>query len=179
MESPPNEFRTARLRLRKPVLRDAAEIFERWAQDAEVTRYLVWTPHRDVTESEAHIARCEAGWSDGTSFVWMIEEHSEGALVGSIAARPGVHGVNLGYLIARQAWGRGLMVEALQPVVNWWLGQRDVFRVWATCDVDNAASVRVLEKAGFEFEGILRRWDYHPNIGPGRRDARCYGLVRA
>ena len=178
MQSPPSEFRTDRLHLRKPVPDDAAEIFERWTQDAEVTRYLVWAPHRDVKDSEAHIARCEVGWSDGTSFVWMIEEQGEGALVGSIAARPGVHGVNLGYLIARDAWGQGLMVEALQPVVDWWLGQRDVFRVWATCDVDNAASARVLEKAGFEFEGILRHWDCSPNVGPGRRDARCYSRVR-
>ena len=64
------------------------------------------------------------------------------------------------------------------PVVDWWLKQDDVFRVWATCDVDNPASARVLEKAGFEFEGILRKWDEHPNVAPGRRDALCYSRAK-
>ncbi len=73
MDSPPNEFLTARLRLRRPLPEDAAEIFARWTQDAEVARYLVWTPHRDLKELQAHIASCEAGWCDGSEFVWMIE----------------------------------------------------------------------------------------------------------
>ena len=174
---PAESIMTARLHLRRPVHDDARRMFESWSQDPEVTRFLVWRPHREIKESEDHINRCNAGWDQGTSFVWMIEDRSNGELVGSVAASPGAHGINLGYLIVRECWGRGFMTEALHPLVNWFLEQPEVFRVWATCDVDNAASARVLEKAGFEFEGILRRWEFHPNIGPGRRDARCYSRV--
>ena len=53
-----------------------------------------------------------------------------------------------------------------------------MYRVWAVCDVDNVASARVLEKAGMSFEGILRRYQIHPNIGPEPRDARCYARMR-
>ena len=53
-----------------------------------------------------------------------------------------------------------------------------VRRVWAVCDIDNRASARVLEKIGFEQEGVLRRWITHPNVGPEPRDALCYSRVR-
>ena len=178
MRLPPEEFMTAQLRLRRPNPEDAEAVFGRWASDPATCRYLTWSPHTDVGESRAHLAGCEARWRDGTEFVWMIEKHEGAELVGSLAARPGVHGVNLGYLIAPAYWGEGFMVEALGPVVRWWLEQPDIYRVWATCDLENQASARVLEKAGFEFEGVLRRWEHHPNAGAGPRDARCYSRVR-
>ncbi len=69
------------------------------------------------------------------------------------------------------------MVEALEPVVGWWLSQPTVFRVWATCDVDNRGSARVLEKSGFQLEGTLRRWELHPNISEEPRDSLCYAII--
>ena len=174
---PPEQFVTARLRLRVPRLSDASAIFERWTQDPDVTRYLVWTPHRAVGESEAHVRRCIAGWETGDAFVWLIETVATSALIGSISARNRHHGIDLGYLLARDAWGRGYMAEAVDAVSTWFLSQSSVERVWATCDVENTASGRVLEKAGFEFEGTLRRWDVHPNLGVGRRDALCYSRI--
>ena len=72
-------------------------------------------------------------------------------------------------------WLHGGGVEAVVP---WWLSQPGTFRVWATTDVENRASARVLEKAGFELEGTLRRWDVHPNLSSAPRDALCYSRVR-
>jgi RimJ/RimL family protein N-acetyltransferase len=69
------------------------------------------------------------------------------------------------------------MAEAVDAVSTWFLSQSSVERVWATCDVENTASARVLEKAGFELEGTLRHWDVHPNLGGGRRDALCYSRI--
>jgi RimJ/RimL family protein N-acetyltransferase len=175
---PPEEIITARLRLRVPVLADAPRIFERWTQDPEVTRYLVWTPHRNLQESESHIQRCLSGWDSGESFTWLIETLDAAKLVGSIAARVQPHGINLGYLLARDAWGEGYMAEAVDAVAAWFLLQPRVERVWATCDVENASSARVLAKAGFAYEGTLRRWDVHPNLGETRRDALCYSRIR-
>lgn len=175
---PPEELETARLRLRPPDLVDAPAVFERWAQDPEITRYLTWLPHVELAESEAHIVRCIAGWQSGEEFVWLIETRAAGTLVGSIAARAGVHGVDLGYLLARDAWGKGYMVEAVNAVADWFLAQPDIYRVWAVCDTENTASARVLERAGFEFEGVLRRWAPHPGASDGPRAARCYSRVK-
>ena len=70
------------------------------------------------------------------------------------------------------------MTEALTSVVTWALAQPEIFRVWATCDVDNVASARLLERVGMEREGVLRRWLVHPNLGETPRDALCYSIVK-
>jgi RimJ/RimL family protein N-acetyltransferase len=177
MDIPPDEIVTERLRLRRPALADAAAMFSTWAQDPEVTRYLAWSPHKDISESEAHIQRSIEAWNSGASFVWLIEHQETQRLAGSIAARNQEHGINIGYVLARGFWGRGLMAEAVNAVAAWFIEQPGVERIWATCDVDNVASARVLNKAGFQFEGILRRWDIHPNVSTRRRDARCYSRI--
>ena len=68
------------------------------------------------------------------------------------------------------------MTEALAEVVGWALAQPPVFRVGAVCDVENAASARMMEKAGLAREGLLRRWLVHPNIGAEPRD--CFSFAR-
>jgi RimJ/RimL family protein N-acetyltransferase len=178
MIRPPEYLETERLALRRPAPADGSAIFERWATDPQVTRYLAWAPHRDVSESEAHVARCIERWQSGEEYVWLIDELDTGTLVGSIAARVRVHGVDIGYLLARDAWGRGYMVEAVNAVTDWFLARPEVHRVWATCDAENLASARVLEQASFELEGVLRRWQPHPGAGEGPRDARCYSRIR-
>ena len=52
------------------------------------------------------------------------------------------------------------------------------WRIGAVCDVENRASARVMEKAGLEREGILRRWIIHPNVGFEPRDCFSYAMVR-
>jgi RimJ/RimL family protein N-acetyltransferase len=71
------------------------------------------------------------------------------------------------------------MTEAVRAVADWWLEQPAIYRVWAVCDVENRASARVLERAGFELEGTLRRWMIHPNVSDEPRDALCWARVRA
>ena len=70
------------------------------------------------------------------------------------------------------------MTEVVRAVADWALAQPEVHRVWAVCDVDNLASARVLEKAGMECEGRLRRWFLHPNVSAAPRDCWCYARVK-
>ena len=70
------------------------------------------------------------------------------------------------------------MTEILNEVTAWALRQRSVYRIGAVCDVDNVGSARVLEKAGFVREGLLRRWLVHPNISDEPRDCYSYARVR-
>jgi ribosomal-protein-alanine N-acetyltransferase len=160
------------------MMTDAQEIFDSWAQDPEVTRYLTWRPHGAVQDTQAFLSTAVEGWRSGESFVWIVADAETGALCGSLAARPRGHRVNLGYALAREYWGRGLMVEALRPVIDWFLAQPEVFRVWATCDVENTRSTRVLEKLGFKLEGTLRSWIRHPGVSSRPRDALCFSKVR-
>jgi len=54
----------------------------------------------------------------------------------------------------------------------------DIYRVFATCDVDNPASAKVMEKAGMKYEGLLRRYMIHPNVSEEPRDCLMYARVR-
>jgi RimJ/RimL family protein N-acetyltransferase len=174
---PPATFETARLRLRPPVMDDAPIIFATWAQDPEVSRYVTWPPHRSVDDSRDFLRYCADGWAKHGPFAWAIDLREGHRLVGTIELRPQGHRVELGYVLARPYWGRGLMSEAVRVLVDWALDQPDVHRTWAVCDVDNPASARVLEKAGMEREGKLRRWAT-VNASPRPRDAWCYARVK-
>ena len=168
---------TPRLILRKPDLGDARVIFSTYAQDAEVTRYLTWRPHETVEETVAFLTRALHAWDDGSSFTWAITLRDSGVLIGMIDVRLECH-ANLGYVLARPYWNKGFMTEAVRAVVAWALGREEVSRVWAVCDLENVASARVLEKAGMEQEGVLRRWMVLPNRASRPRDCSCFAVVK-
>lgn len=174
----PESFATERLLLRKPREEDATAIFAAYGQDPEVTRYLVWRPHREVNDAKEAVGRFLEGWRSGNSYCWLIFRRDGGELIGSIAARKDQQGINLGYLLARPFWRQGFMNEALAAVVDWAFSNPSVFRVWAVCDLENPASARLLEKSGFCREGILKKWSLHPNISSVPRDCFCYARTR-
>ncbi len=63
--------------------------------------------------------------------------------------------------------------------MDWATSIEEIFRIWATCDVQNPASARVLEKAGMTKEGILRRRTRRPNLGSDvPRDDLVYSWAR-
>jgi RimJ/RimL family protein N-acetyltransferase len=176
--SPPEEVRTARLVLRRPRPEDAAALFAEYATDPEVCRYLTWTPHASLQETEALVARSGALWEAKRTFRWVLTRRGEDRALGMVELRPDGHRVELGYALGRGYWNRGYMTEAVGALVTWALAQPWVYRVWAVVDVDNRASARVLEKVGMQFEGVLRRWSVHPNVSPVPRDCACYSVVK-
>jgi [ribosomal protein S5]-alanine N-acetyltransferase len=175
----PKNLSTDRLRLRVPTREDAEEMFVRYANDAEVSRYLSWTPHRSVRETAAFVERAIADRENGSSFSWLVYPLRRGPLLGSIGCRNLGTTLQLGYCLARDAWGRGIATEATLAFLTFAFVNENVWRVQAYCDVENPASARVLQKAGLELEGVLRRYMIMPNLGDMPRDVFCYAKVRA
>ena len=62
----------------------------------------------------------------------------------------------LGYYIAEEYWGRGIMTEAVRQICEYVFDKSDIIRIYAEPFAYNIASCRVLEKAGFQYEGTLR-----------------------
>lgn len=62
----------------------------------------------------------------------------------------------LGYYIAEEYWGKGIMTEAVKQICKYVFDKSDILRIYAEPFAYNAASCRVLEKAGFQYEGTLR-----------------------
>jgi RimJ/RimL family protein N-acetyltransferase len=174
----PDRLETQRLILRPIARGDALAIFAGYAQDPEVARYLIWRPHRRLTETEDYISRCLAA-SPVRSRTYALVGRAEGRLLGAFdLRRPEPHRIDCGYVLARPYWGRGLMTEALAEVARWAMAEPDIWRIGAVCDTDNLASARVMDKAGLRREGVLRRWLVHPNLGPEPRDCFSYALTR-
>jgi [ribosomal protein S5]-alanine N-acetyltransferase len=176
---PPGRLHTARLLLRRPSVRDAAAVFHGYATDEEVTRYLAWRPHRALQDTREFLTQCEIAWETGIGHrAWVLERRGDRAVLGMIGVDVGPRGVNVGYVLGRAHWGQGYMTEALAAVCDAALEDPSVHRVSAFCDVDNRASARVMEKAGMEFEGTLRRYMRHVNVAPWPRDCHMYARVR-
>ena len=164
--------------MRMPVLADVDAVFRKYAQDKEVTKFLIWRPHENIHVTGEFILRCIRCWKDEAAFPWVIVRKNDSALVGMIELRIDKSAANLGYVVAREHWGNGYATEATKTVVEWAMRQDSIYRIWATCDVENLASARVLEKAGMQREGILRRFIVHPNISDKPRDSFCYSVVK-
>ena len=178
MVEAPAVLQTERLILRKPVLEDAEVIFETYAHDEEVTRYLTWVANKNIEETRNYVERALAAWDRGSEFSWAITIKETGQLIGMIGTRIDSYLANLGYVLARAYWNKGYMSEAVKAVAHWALSQEEIYRVWAVCDVENVASARVLEKAGLQKEGVLHRWVILPNMSSKPRDCSCYSKVK-
>ncbi len=63
----------------------------------------------------------------------------------------------LGYYIAEEYWGKGMMTEAVKQICEYVFSKSDIIRIYAEPFAYNTASCRVLEKAGFQYEGTLRK----------------------
>jgi len=176
--NPPTILKTERLRLRKAKLADAEAIFRQYATDPEVTKYVSWRAHRNLEETREYMRMCSLAWDVGKAFHWVLETQESKQVIGMIIARASEEKWELGFVLARAYWGRGYMTEAVTALIAWALKQKEIFRVWAVCDVDNKASARVMQKASMQLEGILKRWSVHPNISPEPRDSYCYAITK-
>lgn len=201
MASTPRILRTERLLLRPPKVEDAETIFDAYATDPEVTRYVLWRPHARIDQTRAFLKEAARAWDSGRRFPWVIlrgpraeDENgpAEGAERESGPARPGEgaapigmielrvtgHKADVGYVLTREAWGRGYITEALRAVIEAAFAMPDVRRVAAYCHLENVGSARVMEKAGMQREGLLRNYAVFPNVSDEPADCWLYAAVR-
>jgi RimJ/RimL family protein N-acetyltransferase len=154
---------------------DAALTFS--GAEPEVMRFLAWRPHATLADAEAALARRLERLANGVEYSWILEPLDSGVAVGLISGWLEGDALELGFTLARSFWGKGLMTEAGVAVCDWAFaaGAR---RVWATCDVENPASARVLEKAGLQARGRFERAIVRPNLGPDPRASLYFSRER-
>src|SRR3954470_70215 len=169
---------TERLVLRRPVVADAEPIFEEYAQDPDVTRFLAWKPHRRVETLAGYLREILSAPASASPWFWVMTIKGSDLPVGMLHAELHAHKFTFGYVLGKRCWGKGYMPEAVRPLVDWALSQDEIHRVWSFCDVDNRRSARVFEKLGMQKEGTLRRFFVHPNISEVPRDCYLYSRVR-
>jgi RimJ/RimL family protein N-acetyltransferase len=171
---------TERLVMRRPRAGDAHAIFTRYASDPEATRYMAWPTSRSVDVTVAFVRFCDALWTRWPQAGPMLVFARDGVtlLGGAGIVNDDAVTAQAGYILARDAWGRGYATEALLASVEA-ARAAGLRRLEASVHVDHAASCHVLEKAGFVREGVRagRPTDF-PNLPPAaNRDAALYALA--
>jgi RimJ/RimL family protein N-acetyltransferase len=173
---PPDRITGPRLVLRPPILNDAGALFQRVARDPEVTKYLLWAPHPDVAATRRVITE-KMNVSDDER-TWVVELKHSGDVIGLTSCRrPVSHSVEIGYCLGKRWWGKGFMSETLGLLLDALEADRGVYRVWASCSVENDRSARLLERAGFVLEGRLARYAVFPTTGPEPQDSLLYAKI--
>lgn len=167
------ELAAPRLVLRRFTAEDAIPMYEAWARDGQVTKYLRWEPHRSWTVTAALLKEWLALYGKPTSYQWGICLRETGQLIGSISiipsepddawvakVPPSPHW-EPGYALARAHWGQGYATEALCAVRDFWFTQVGGDFLACCHDVRNPASGRVMQKAGFVYdhESTYHRFD--------------------
>jgi len=172
------ELETERLLLRKMRLDDAEAMFA-YASDPEVTRYVLFETHQSVEDSEAFLRLAAEGYERGDFGGWGIVLKDSGAFVGTCGVdadyAPEHARAELGYVLSRQHWGKGLMPEAVRAIIRFCFRRMGLNRIEARCIAENVASARVMEKAGMTYEGTLREQAF---IKGAYRDIKIYSILR-
>ncbi|TCS34786.1 GNAT family N-acetyltransferase [Reinekea marinisedimentorum] len=163
--------------MRLPVASDAELIYELYATDSDVTKYLAWKPHKSLSETNEFVQSRIQEWKDETRFTWCIESDSS-QLKGLISCKPqSESSYSVSYVVGKQFWGQGIGTKAAKELVNYLINQPSVYRVEAFCDTGNIGSSKVLEKLGMEFEGVAKRRANVPNLSIEPQDCLQYALT--
>lgn len=170
---------TERLLLRRFIIDDAQDMFDHWASDCEVAKYLRWAPHNTVEETKELLREWVKCYDGITNYNWGIVLRESNTLIGGISF-VNIHEADecgeVGYCLGKPWWGKGLMTEALQGVLRFAFDQCGFHRIEAYHSVRNPASGRVMQKAGMIFEGISRE-KYKANAG--FQDCKSYAVLKA
>lgn len=170
-----------RVRLRMPLPQDYAE----WAALREESRSFLepwepkWAPDELSRGSfRQRMRRAHAEFDQGTGVSLFLFEKAGGKLAGGISLsniRLGVaQSAHIGYWMGERYAGQGLMFEALNLVIPFAFDRLRLHRLEAACIPTNTRSTRLLEKAGFQREGLLRSY---LRINGVWQDHHLYALI--
>jgi len=169
---------TARLQLRGINKTDSDDLYaiysdlktlEYWGQDPVQSPAAAW---KKIKENMKWV-------EGGTAILWGIALRDNNRLIGTCT----IFKINqqnrngeIGYILNRNHWGKGLMTEAIRSVVDYAFNDLNFHRLEADTDPKNAASLALLEKLGFQQEGYFReRWFVHGKW----HDSVMLGLLRS
>ena len=169
---------TDRLRLRRFVLSDAEAMFKNWASDREVTKYLTWPTHTDISVSSSVLKDWVDQYGNKTFYQWAIVLKSNGdepiGCISIVKMDDRIRMVDVGYCIGRKWWNQGITTEAFSALIRFFFEKVKVNRIEAKHDSNNPNSGKVMEKCGLIYEGTVKQGEWN---NQGICDYSMYGLV--
>jgi ribosomal-protein-alanine N-acetyltransferase len=135
-------------------------MFKNWASDPEVTKYLPWPTHSDVSVTKSVIKSWMKSYKNLNHYTWAIVLKEINEPIGSIAVvdqRDNIKMVNIAYCIGQKWWRCGYTSEALAELIRFFFEEVGVNRIEALYDPRNPNSGKVMDKCGLKYEGTTRQ----------------------
>ena len=170
---------TPRLILRRAVRDDADAMFQNWAADPEVTKYLTWPTYKRVDTAYQILDQWISEYEKQDFYQWMIVLKELGEPIGSISVvrrNDCVGEAEIGYCIGSPWWHKGITSESLAAVIRYLFTEVGMNRVAARHDPRNPHSGGVMKKCGMIYEGTLRSCDRN---NQGICDVAQYAILRS
>ncbi|HEX2252915.1 MAG TPA: GNAT family protein [Thermoanaerobaculia bacterium] len=167
---------TPRLVVRALTAGDVPALYDLFRHE-EVTRYWSWPAYSEPAQAAALLAEIEEHFRARTLFQWGLARRADDRVVGTVTLfeiDSGRHRGEVGFALARAAWGQGLMGEALTALFDFAFDRLGLHRLEADVDPRNAPSLAVLERHGFRREGLLRE---RHRVGDELQDTVMLGLL--
>jgi|GEM_PF-627020 len=145
---------TKRLILRPFAETDAKAVFDNWASDPDVVRYLTWHVHPSLEFTKEILSIWEAQYENSKVYNWTIHLKHANQAVGGITVvsmSEAASSCEIGYCLSKAYWGEGVMSEALKAIVKYLFEVVGFERITAKYDERNVASGKVMMKSGMRF----------------------------
>lgn len=150
---------TERLILRQFKIEDYVEMYNNWACEDAVTKFLTWQTHTNQDVTKSVLADWIPKYENKDFYNWAIELKEENRLIGNISVvslREETLSAILGYCMGSKWWGKEIMPEAGKAVLKYLFEEVGFNRIAANHDKNNPNSGRVMQKIGMTYEGTLR-----------------------
>lgn len=171
---------TERLLLRKFKTEDAQMMFDNWAKDPENVKYLSWQAHRNVNDTYTILDKWLEEYKNANCYRWCITLKDTSEVIGGIDVIKIIENrstCEIGYVVTKKLWKRGIMTEALSAVIKYLFIKVNFNRIQLRHLTENPASGKVMLKCGLKFEGILRQYGLKNN---GEHcDSAIYSILRS
>jgi len=173
-------LQTDRLILRRFAPEDAQAMFNNWASDSEVTKYLMWPTHENVSVSRHVLEQWMPTYENPATYLWAIVLKTNGlepiGSIGAVQLNKQAESAHIGYCIGRRWWHQGIVSEALKAIMDYLFDEVGVNRIESLHDPHNPNSGKVMQKCGMRYEGTLRASDWN---NQGISDACYYALLKS
>ncbi|HZH62709.1 MAG TPA: GNAT family protein [Metabacillus sp.] len=153
---------TKRLILREITKNDTDAIYSCFSNE-DVTRYYGQERLNKIEQAEAFVDFFSNSYKEKRGIRWGIERKGNQGLIGTIgfnAWSPKHRRAEIGYEIHPEHWRKGFTLEAVSKVIQYGFNEFGLTRIGAVVFIDNEASNKLLFKAGFQKEGVLRDYMY-------------------
>jgi [ribosomal protein S5]-alanine N-acetyltransferase len=151
---------TKRLTLRDIKLDDANDIYY-YASNYDVSKFMVWNRHKSIEDTFNFINLTIENYTNESYFDWAIVLKENNKVIGTCGFpnyRNKIHYTDIGYVISKDYWNRGITTEAVNKIIEFAFKELNVIRIQAMCQIENLSSENLMKKIGMSCEGILKKY---------------------